>query len=202
MYESVSRREEKLIDDSRYRRFAVTVPLVRREDAVKVLFEVRSPDLGRQPGEICLPGGAREKNESAWENALRETCEELVIDRTKVVPIAQMDTLLTMYDNWVDVFLCEIKDYEGTFSRDEVTEIFEVPLDYFFNTQPQEYGFIFRTEPGPDFPFRDIPGGRNYRFRSARRPVYFYYYKRYVIWGMTAYIMRHTAEILRGVSDE
>ena len=85
---------------------------------------------------------------------------------------------------------------------DEVTEIFEVPLDYFFNTQPQEYGFIFRTEPGPDFPFRDIPGGRNYRFRSARRPVYFYYYKRYVIWGMTAYIMRHTAEILRGVSDE
>lgn len=202
MFESLKNREVKLIDDKRYKRFAVMIPLVRREDGVHVVFEVRSEDLERQPGEICLPGGAREGSESAWENALRETCEELLIDRTQVQPLAQMDTLLTVYDNWVDVFLCEIEGYEGTFARDEVTEIFEVPLDYFLKTEPKQSSFIFRTEPAQDFPFEDVPGGRNYHYRNAHRAVYFYYYEDYVIWGMTAYIMRHSTKIMRGAFSE
>lgn len=41
------------------------------------------------------------------------------------------DTLYTAYDNKVSVYLCELTDYEMTYNKDEVAEIFIVPLKFF-----------------------------------------------------------------------
>ncbi|MFQ9917502.1 MAG: hypothetical protein ACLRWQ_14940 [Flavonifractor plautii] len=40
--------------------YAVLVPLVERPEGLCLLYEVRADTLGRQPGEVCFPGGRLE----------------------------------------------------------------------------------------------------------------------------------------------
>ena len=54
------------VPENRFRHYAVLVPLIRREDGIHVLYEVRARDLDRQPGEICFPGGMQEPGET-WQ---------------------------------------------------------------------------------------------------------------------------------------
>ena len=178
-------------------RFAVAIPLVEKEDGLYVLFELRSPDLDRQPGEICLPGGAREGDESAEETALRETAEELLVDRSQLRVIAPMDTLRTCYRNEIRAFLCELKNYKDTWSKDEVAEVFAVPLQFFLDTEPDCYTNELRVVMQDDFPFDKIPGGKDYPWHPMHDMVYFYYYDQWVIWGLTAKIMRAAAKVIR-----
>ena len=103
MFEALKGRIPKSIDENEYRKFAVMVALVKREDGLHIVFEKRAGGLKRQPGEICLPGGARDGNESSEENAIREMMEELKVSREQIHMIAQMDTLYTAYDNKVSV---------------------------------------------------------------------------------------------------
>ena len=60
MFEALKGRIPKSIDENEYRKFAVMVALVKREDELHIVFEKRAGGLKRQPGEICLPGGARD----------------------------------------------------------------------------------------------------------------------------------------------
>ena len=108
MFETLKGRIPKSIDEDEYRKFAVMVALLKQEDGLHVVFEKRAGGLKRQPGEICLPGGARDGNESSETNAIRETMEELKVSREQIHMIAQMDTLYTAYDNKVSVYLCEL----------------------------------------------------------------------------------------------
>ena len=135
MFEALKGRIPKSIDENEYRKFAVMVALVKREDGLHIVFEKRAGGLKRQPGEICLPGGARDGNESSEENAIREMMEELKVSREQIHMIAQMDTLYTAYDNKVSVYLCELTDYEMTYNADEVAEIFTVPLKVFYGNR-------------------------------------------------------------------
>lgn len=139
MFETLKGRIPKSIDEDEYRKFAVMVALLKQEDGLHVVFEKRAGGLKRQPGEICLPGGARDGNESSEDNAIRETMEELEISREQIHMITQMDTLYTAYDNKVSVYLCELRDYDMTYNADEVAEIFTVPLKFFMETEPAAY---------------------------------------------------------------
>lgn len=197
MFEYLKGRKPMSMDEESYRQFAVMVALVQQNGKHCVVFEKRSGGLRRQPGEICLPGGARDGGETALENAVRETMEELQIAREQINVIAQMDTLLTVYDNKVSVFLCELKDYQMTFAESEVAEIFTVPLDFFMNQQPDVYINRVRMLTPDDFPYDKIPGGRQYPWHDGRKNIYFYYYEDKVIWGLTAYIMQNVAKTIR-----
>lgn len=201
MFEYLKGRMPKSMDEENYRQFAVMVALVQRNGEPCVVFEKRSGGLRRQPGEICLPGGARDAGETALENAVRETMEELQVTREQIHVIAQMDTLFTVYDNKVSVFLCELKDYQMTFAESEVAEIFTVPLDFFMNQQPDVYVNKVRMLTPDDFPYDRIPGGREYPWHDGRKNIYFYYYEDKVIWGLTAYIMQNVAKTIRREAD-
>ena len=67
------------------------VPLVRGEEGLSLLYEVRSHTMRRQPGEICFPGGRMEGAESPEECALRETWEELAIPASAVQVLGPLD---------------------------------------------------------------------------------------------------------------
>lgn len=196
MFDYLKGRAPKSIDEDSYRQFAVMVPLIRREDGLFVLFEKRAGSLKRQPGEICFPGGAREGQETPLENAVRETMEELQIARPQIDVIAQMNTLLTVYDNKVSVFLCELKHYEMTFAESEVGEVFLVPLEFFMEQKPEIYVNRVELRTPDDFPYEKIPGGRDYHWHAGHKNVYFYYYEDKVIWGMTAYIMQDVVKTI------
>ena len=197
MFDELKGRTVKLIDEEKFREFAVMVPLLMMEGELCVLFEIRSDKLKRQPGEICFPGGARDKGESEVENAVRETAEELCIDREQIKVIAQMDTLCTIYNNKVSVFMCELQGYDMSFSAGEVAEVFCVPLSFFLENEPTIYENSISEVTPDDFPYDDIPGGRNYYWRKGTRNIYFYYYKDHVIWGLTAYIMQSVVKIIK-----
>ena len=160
MFEYLIGRTPKSIDADSYRQFAVMAAMVQVNGEPHIVFEKRAGGLKRQPGEICLPGGARDGEETAVENAVRETMEELRVDREQIHVIAQMDTLLTVYDNEVSVFLCELTDYQMTFSEAEVAEVFTVPLAFFMETEPEIYVNKVKLITPEDFPYDKVPGGR------------------------------------------
>ena len=184
MFETLKGRIPKSIDEDEYRKFAVMVALLKQEDGLHVVFEKRA-------------GGARDGNESSETNAIRETMEELKVSREQIHMIVQMDTLYTAYDNKVSVYLCELTDYEMTYNKDEVAEIFTVPLKFFMETEPEAYTNTVRLMPPEDFPFDQVPGGRNYHWRDGHKKVYFYYYKDWIIWGLTAYVLRGVVRTLK-----
>ena len=202
MLETLKHRVAKSIDEKDYRKFAVMIALVWRDEEWQIVLEKRSGGLKRQPGEICLPGGARDSGETSEANAIRETMEELKVSREQIHLIAQMDTLYTVYDNKVSVYLCELKDYEMTYNEDEVAEIFTVPLKFFVETEPDAYVNTVRLLPPEDFPYEQVPGGRNYHWHDGHKKVYFYYYKDWVIWWMTAYIMKGAVQTLKTEAPE
>ncbi len=197
MFEHLKGRKPKLIDEEKMRQSAVMIALIEQNGRYEILFEVRSSHLKHQPGEICFPGGVREPGESALENAVRETSEELCIRPSQIEVIAQLDSLLNVANIKLDVFLCELHDYHMTFAKEEVAEVFSVPLEFFYEEKPQVYRNRVKTIPPKNFPFDKIPGGRQYPWRDAYRDIYFYYYEDRVIWGMTAYILQHSISLLR-----
>ena len=54
-----------------------------------------------------------------------------------------------------------------------------------------------RLLPPDNFPYDQIPGGRNYHWRDGHKKVYFYYYKDWIIWGLTAYVLRGVMRTLK-----
>ena len=65
--------------------YAILVPLAQWEGKLCLLFETRAETLvGHQPGEVCFPGGRRERGERPVETALRETWEETGVQAAPV----------------------------------------------------------------------------------------------------------------------
>lgn len=64
--------------------FSVMIPLIKRKGDVHLLFEKRALTLRNQPGEISFPGGRIEEGETPEKAAIRETCEELLIEENEV----------------------------------------------------------------------------------------------------------------------
>ncbi len=120
---------------------------------------------------------------------MRETMEELLGSREQLRVIAQMDTMFTPYQTRIDVFLCELSDYQISFSKDEVEEIFTVPLSFFIEQPAESYEVICCQEPSKDFPYDKIPNGKNYPWAKGVRKIYFYDYQGRTIWGLTAAIL-------------
>lgn len=179
-------------------KFAVSIMLLENNSDYDVLFEVRSSKINRQPGDICLPGGMLEKNEAPEEAALREASEELQIPTSDMEIITPLDILIGT-GTIVYTYAVKLNNYNGSYSKSEVAETFTVPLSFFLNTEPEIYYTTTQTIPDKDFPFDKIYGGKNYDWRKARTPIYFYIYKNRVIWGMTAKIMRSFSGIYKSV---
>lgn len=87
--EKLKGREPGLMDASG--QYAVLVPLVEREGKLHILYEVRSQDMRRQPGEVCFPGGRIEGDETPEACAIRETEEELGIPTASITVLGRLD---------------------------------------------------------------------------------------------------------------
>ena len=74
--------------------YAILVPLAQWEGKLCLLFETRAETLvGHQPGEVCFPGGRRERGERPVETALRETWEEIGIPPEEIEILAPLDVI-------------------------------------------------------------------------------------------------------------
>ncbi len=171
-------------------RFSVLLPLIEIDGEIHLIYEVRSESI-RQPGEISFPGGKIEENESPEYAAVRETHEELKIDEDNIEILAEMDYATSKSGSFVYTFLGHIKNTDTSkinYNRDEVSELFFVPLSYFLENEPEKYYMNYYPKADNDFPYHMVNDGKNYNWESIRYPVYFYKFKDYIIWGLTAKI--------------
>ncbi len=167
---------------------AVLVPLVRRDGELYLLYEKRASTLDHQPGEICFPGGRMEPGETASRTAVREACEELLIEESQIRILGKMDGVMGPTGAPVWPVIAELTDYTGTFSTDEVSETFAVPVTWLREHPAESYDTVLQTVPQEGFPYDLIPGGENYTFARKHRRMYFYRYPGAAIWGLTANI--------------
>lgn len=172
-------------------KFSVLVPLIEIDNELHLIYEVRSMTIKRQPGEISFPGGRIENGETSLEAAIRETYEEIGVKRENIDIITELDYATSKNGSFVFAFLGHIKNTDITeivYNKDEVSELFYVPLSFFLENEPQKSYINYHVETDDDFPVHMINNGAGYNWGSIRNPVYFYNYKNYIIWGLTAKI--------------
>lgn len=188
-----------ILGSEKFSKFAIMLPLLQKENEIHVLFEVRSLELRRQPGEICFPGGKIDSQDINEQGAaIRETVEELGISRDAIKNIFPLDYMISPYGMIVYPFVGFITE-PNKFKPNpsEVGEIFTVPLSFFVNHPPNIYKINFKAEPEENFPYDLIAGGKNYNWRTRDLDEYFYHFNDKVIWGLTAKILAHFIEMVR-----
>ncbi len=115
---------------------AVLVPLVERDTGLTVLLTQRAATLKDHAGQISFPGGRIEPQDTdAWHAALRETYEEIGLSPDLVEFAGYLP------DHWVITgFLVTPvvgfvnPQYQLRIAREEVHDVFEVPLDFILDS--------------------------------------------------------------------
>ncbi len=182
-------------------RFAVLVPLVEIDGEIHLLYELRSQNLNRQPGEISFPGGKIEKGETPEEAAIRETCEELCIEDKDIKLIGEFDTLhgntnFVMY-TFVGIISKEVYENLNP-NKGEVEKVFLVSLDYLCENPPKLYDFEVISQPANDSIFENPSISEGYSWSRTVNPIPLYPWGETPIWGITAKITLELTKVLRG----
>ena len=175
-----------LLPDAPLREAAVLVGLVTREEGWQVLLTRRTDALRHHAGQVSFPGGRIEPDDiDAIEAALRESREEIGLERAQVAPVGFLDPLCTITGFRV-LPLVAMVDPEFVPRPDpgEVAEVFEVPLEYVLDPANLNALDVTTVLGQP------IPGGRPRRvleFVDRGNP-------RQRIWGATASILFNLRE--------
>lgn len=178
------------------RSYAVLCPLAEGEDGLRLLFEVRAPQL-RQGGEVCFPGGQMEAGEGPEDCALRETEEELSIPRGEVTVLGTPDFICSQRGFLLRPVLGLVSPAGFAALRPapaEVAEAFTVPLSFFRETDPDLRRYALIPQVPEDFPYGPVGIPRDYPWNRGEVEVPIWYYQGRAIWGMTARLVR---EIVR-----
>lgn len=188
----------------KYRHFSVMLPLIEMEGGLHVLYEVRSKNLVRQPGEICFPGGFCEKGETYLEAAVRECCEELSLESEKIRIICELDKVMNYSGFTIHCYLGELKVDEISSiipEEAEVEEVFAVPVSWLLENEPHTEIVEISPVISPDFPYEMLGLGKDYYWRKGKMEVPFYKYQDKIIWGITGRITKQFVEILKKFSN-
>lgn len=181
-------------------RSAVLIPLVKVDGEWHILFEVRAFTMRKQPGDISFPGGRIDKTDpTPLEAALRETHEELGIDPKTVRNVQQLSPYIASPTFVVYPFV-GIIEYDQIildYNKNEVEEVFTVPIDWLLNYEPYMHLVSIKPTPALDFPFEKIANGTDYEWGTRAIEEWFFDYKGYTIWGLTARILKHFIETIK-----
>lgn len=185
-------RKQGIIDERSMRKYAVIVPIIEKGNGLELLFEVRAKHMKRQPGEICFPGGKMDRTDpTPADAATRELCEEVGVSQEDVSLTGSLDRVISPFNQIIYPYVGMLHTTSFFPNEEEVHQLFSVPLSYFLTTEPDRHDVHLSVQTTPSFPYDSIPGGKNYPWSKGKIPEYFYYYKNYVIWGMTARIVKH-----------
>ena len=193
---------EKIIGKHKYFSSSVILLLVESENnELSILFQKRAKNI-RQGGEISFPGGKIDnEDKDSLDTALRETYEEIGVERAKIKILGKIGTLIIPSGTLVDAYcgtlkIRDLKDLK--INEEEVEECFLVPVSFFFENKPRIEKLQVETLPHFEengekyvFPYKELKLPKRYhsKIKGISREVYFYIYKDKVIWGITADII-------------
>lgn len=160
---------------------SVLLPLVVRESGLTLLLTQRTAHLTDHGGQISFPGGRAEEHDlSPIDTALRETEEEVGLDRRHIEVLGTLPEYLTGTGYRVTPVVGLVHPpFSLAADPGEVAEIFEVPLSFLMDGMNHQR----RTA--------EFPNGR------GRRSFYAMPYDRFFIWGATAGMLRNLFHFLR-----
>jgi 8-oxo-dGTP pyrophosphatase MutT (NUDIX family) len=172
-------RPAQLPDTGRMRA-AVLIPLHLRDGSQCVVLTKRTDLVEHHKGEISLPGGAMDTADNdILTTALRETEEEIGVDRSHVEILGSLDDIVTISNFVVTPVVGVISQspYPFTIHPDEVAELIEIPLDHL-------------TEPAN---LTEEPRERD----GVQYLNYIYRYRRHEVWGATGRILHQYIDLLK-----
>lgn len=199
IFHKLTQHKPTLYHKERIQKYAVLLPLLKKRGEPHLLFEVRSMNLRRQPGDVCFPGGRVEESDAdEMQGALRETEEELGISSRDISRIYPLDYMMISPELMIFPFVGHLReDLQIKPNKTEVERTFTIPLSFFLETEPLKYQVSLEANPEEDFPYHLIVGGENYDWRPRLVNQYFYIYKHQVIWGLTAKIILNFLALLK-----
>ena len=154
-------------------RASVLVPLVRREAGLTLLLTQRTAHLSKHAGQVSFPGGRAETSDtSVVDTALRETEEEVGLDRQHVEVLGTLPDYATGSGFLVTPVVALVQP-PFTLQADpsEVADIFEVPLAFLMDGQHHQRIMAPAS--------------------SGRHMFYAMPYQQFYIWGATAGMLRN-----------
>ncbi len=159
---------------------AVLVPIVNRPDGPTVLLTQRTAHLKKHAGQISFPGGGVEPEDAHHvETALRETEEEIGLDRRHVTLLGRLSLYETSTAYGVTPVVGWIEPpFDLKIDRFEVADVFETPLSFILD----------RENHVKESAVRD----------GVRRSFYVMPYHGRRIWGATAGMLVNLTDMLEG----
>ena len=157
---------------------AVLVPIVEREEGFTVLFTQRTAHLAHHAGQVSFPGGHIEPDDGGpLETALRETEEEIGLDRRHVTVIGHLDTYVTRTGFVVTPVVGLVTPpFAVRPDPREVAHVFEVPL-------------AFLLDPANHHRCSAV-------FEGVERHFYAIPFHEHFIWGATAGMLMNLLRVL------
>ena len=154
------------------RRPAAVLLGIREGVQPRLVLTVRNDRLQEHAGQVAFPGGGADPADggSALATALRESEEEIGLDRTLVTPLGYLDRMETISGYCITPVVARIAAQAQLYpAPDEVAEVFEVPLAFLL-----EAGNLRRY---------------TMEFRGVERPMVEFVHGGHRIWGATAAIV-------------
>ncbi len=197
-----------ILDKKAFFNSAVLIPFVFIDDEYHLLFEKRAVNI-KQGGEICFPGGKiDETDKDAVDTALRETFEEVGLNKSKISIIGKLDTLFGPRGVLVEPIVAEIELVnldELTIDNSEVEKVFLVPLSFFENNEPEHFKIqyevnhkCFNSKGEEDELILPNNYGNDTYYKSIR-DVLVYKTNGEIIWGITAQLVFEVMEKLKNI---
>lgn len=163
---------KSLLLNSNAKPAAVLIAIIERKNGLSVLLTKRADKLRDHSGQIAFPGGKIDAADAnAIATAVRESQEEINLDASEVEVIGQLPDYYTGSGFKISPIVGLVKPH-ATFSAnpDEVDFVFEVPLAFLMDVKNYDLGERFLS-------------GKSRTFFEIR-------YERYLVWGITAGIIR------------
>ncbi len=192
-----------IIGKERYFRASVSIPVFYVNGEEHILFEKRAAEI-RQGGEVSLPGGECENDEiDSSVTAIRETSEELGLDKEKIKYLGKYGFLVTPFGALIDVHLVLLLINhlnELNFDKTEVESIFSLPVKFFLENEPEV--FYANSQVVPNyyddngnsvelFPAKKfgLPEKYSKPWGTHKHRILIYKTEPEIVWGITAEII-------------
>ena len=175
----VSRYERRIIHSTTLKNSAVLIPIVRNSSGLELLFTKRTDAVEHHKGQISFPGGAADPHDaSETETALRESFEEIGLDRSAVSILGVLDDLETPSGFKVTPVVGFIDKLPALRTNaDEVAALISIPIKSFLDPAKRRSKLIERN--------------------GAMIEIYFYEVWDEPIWGATAFFVKQFIEIIQ-----
>ncbi len=178
-FEVLRTRTPKFVVGEDFRPAAVLAPIQMRPDGDHLILTLRADNLSSHSGQVAFPGGSVDPDDDGpVATALRETEEEIGVDRGDVRILGQLDQVFAGYNFLVTPFVGLIPHpYEFRPDPRETAEVFSVPVAALLRQE----AFTLDS-----------------RLSQRSEPIYHFQYEEWDIWGATARMVKQLLELVYG----